>query len=132
MRIEGLIFAGLTVFFVIVATAYGVLSREPVGTTALILTSALSALISFYLLFLAGRIDPRPEDDPQADIEDGAGEYGFYSPHSWWPLPVALSAAITALGFVFGLWLVGLGAVLLLMSAVGFVFEYYRGYHIQG
>ena len=36
------------------------------------------------------------------------------------------------LGFAFGWWLIVLGAFLLLASAVGFVFEYYRGYHAEG
>ena len=59
--------------------------------------------------------------------EEGAGELGFYSPHSWWPLFLAASAAVTALGLVFGWWLVGLGLIFVLLSLGGFLFEYYRG-----
>ena len=44
------------------------------------------------------------------EIADGAGELGFYSPHSWWPLPVGFFAAITFLGIIFGWWLVIIGA----------------------
>ncbi len=39
------------------------------------------------------------------------------------------SAAITTLGVVFGWWLAGMGVVLLVLSIMGFVFEYYRGDH---
>jgi hypothetical protein len=34
---------------------------------------------------------------------------------------------VTALGLVFGWWLVGLGLILVLLSLGGFLFEYYRG-----
>ena len=132
MKVEGRIFAGLAVFFVIVAVAYGELSREVVGTTALVLSGALASAIGFYGLRLNARLGPRPEDRPDADISEGAGVFGFYSPHSWWPLPTAASAAIMTLGFAFGWWLTVLGAFMLISSAVGFVFEYYRGYHAEG
>ncbi len=58
--------------------------------------------------------------------------HGFYSPHSWWPLPTAASAATICLGFAFGWWLVVLGVFMLISCVIGFVFEYYRGYHAEG
>jgi hypothetical protein len=132
VKTEGRIFAVLCVFFVLTAVTYGVLSREVVGTTALLLSSLLALAIAFYCLRLSARMGPRPEDRLDAEINEGAGEYGFYSPHSWWPLPTAASAATAGLGFAFGWWLTALGVLCLLMSAVGFVFEYYRGYHAEG
>ena len=112
VKVEGRIFASLAAFFVLVAAVYGWLSREVIGTTALILSGALALAIGFYSLRLSARLGPRPEDRPDAEISEGAGEYGFYSPHSWWPLPTAASAAIMMLGFAFGWWLTVLGAVL--------------------
>ena len=132
MKAEGTLFAILAVFFVFIAAIYGILSHEVIGTTALILTSGLSIIIAFYALVTHHRIGDRPEDLGDSEIADAAGEYGFYSPHSWWPLPVAGSAALVMLGIAFGWWLVVIGVVFLLMSAVGFVFEYYRGYHAEG
>jgi hypothetical protein len=132
MKVEGLIFALMAAFFAIVATTYGLLSHEVVGTTALVLSGGLALAIGFYLLRLSSRFGPRPEDRQDAEISDQAGEFGFYSPHSWWPMPTAASAAIMCLGFAFGWWLTVLGLFLLISSAVGFVFEYYRGYHVEG
>ena len=43
----------------------------------------------FYLWWTARKLDDRPEDDPAAPISAAEGEYGFFSPHSWWPLPLA-------------------------------------------
>lgn len=127
MKIEGLFFAAGAVFFGALAVIYWVFSSDPTGTTALSLTTGLSFLIGYYLLFTAHRIDPRPEDDQQAEISEGAGELGFFSPHSWWPLPVGAFGAITFLGVIFGWWLILIGAAGLAFSTVGLVFEYYRG-----
>jgi heme A synthase len=127
MKFEGKMFAGIAVFLLIVTPVYWFWSKEPAGTTALALTFGLAFLIGFYLLFTARRIDPRPEDDEHAEIADGAGELGFYSPHSWMPLAVAGSAALVTLGVIFGWWLVYLTVPLLFLASIGWVFEYYRG-----
>ena len=127
MKVEGLLFAAGTVFFAISGVVYWMMSEEPAGTAALAFTAALSFLIGYYLLFTGRRIDPRPEDRLDAEIPDGAGELGFFSPHSWWPLPLAAFAAMAFLGIVVGWWLFIIGAIGGGLSVVGLVFEYYRG-----
>ena len=127
MKVEGWLFAAGFFFFAISAVIYGVLAEEPVGTVALAFTAGLAFLVGYYLLFTARRIDPRPEDSKTAEIVDGAGELGFYSPHSWWPLAVAGSAAITFLGVAIGWWLFIIGAGAAVLAVIGLVFEYYRG-----
>ncbi len=127
MRMEGVIFTILTVFFIIVTPIYWYLSHDPTGTTALVLTFGLSALVSFYLLYTSRKVYPRPEDRLDGEIEEMAGEYGFFSPHSWWPLACAGSAAVVVLGLVFAWWLFIIGVALGAMAVVGLIFEYYRG-----
>lgn len=127
MKVEGWLFAAGFIFFSISAVIYGLLAEEPVGTVALAFTAGLAFLIGYYLLFTARRIDPRPEDSLTAEIDEGAGELGFYSPHSWWPLPVAFFAAVSFVGIVFGWWLFIIGAIGGGLSVIGLVFEYYRG-----
>ena len=127
MKVEGWLFAAGFFFFAIAAVIYGLLAEEPVGTVALAFTAGLSFLIGYYLLFTARRIDPRPEDSRTAEIVEGAGELGFYSPHSWWPLAVAGSAAICFLGVAVGWWLFIIGAGAAVLAVIGLVFEYYRG-----
>jgi hypothetical protein len=127
MKVEGRIFGFLCIFLALSTVVYGILSREWAGTTALAMSTGLSFLIGYYVLFTGRRIDERPEDNPEGEVADGAGEVGFFSPHSWWPLATAASAAIVALGLVFAWWMVALGAILLTASIIGFVFEYYRG-----
>jgi hypothetical protein len=87
----------------------------------------LAFLTGFYILFTGRRLPPRPEDNPQAEISEGTGELGFFSPHSWWPLITGLSSAVAALGAAVGWWLFLIGMLFVLLSAIGFVFEYYRG-----
>jgi hypothetical protein len=45
----------------------------------------------------------------------------------WWPLAVGFSTFVVSLGLIFAVWLLIMGVVLLLLSLVGLVFEYYRG-----
>ena len=40
---------------------------------------------------------------------------------------MAGSAAVIGLGFVFAAWIVVMGVMLLMLSLIGFIFEYYRG-----
>ena len=127
MKVEGWLFAAGFFFFAIAAVIYGLLAEEPVGTVALAFTAGLAFLVGYYLLFTARRIDPRPEDSKTAEIVDGAGELGFYSPHSWWPLAVAGAAAISFLGVAVGWWLFIIGAGVAVLAVIGLVFEYYRG-----
>lgn len=127
MKIEGLLFAGGAAFYAVIATVYWVITKEIVGSTALALTGALAFLVGFYVLYTSRRVGVRPEDDPHAEIEDADPDYGFFSPHSWWPLAVAGSTGVVILGLIFAVWMVILGVGLLMAALVGFVFEYYRG-----
>ena len=65
-----------------------------------------------------------PQDNPLGEIADGAGELGFFSPHSWWPLPVAFSAIVAGMGLIIGWWLFAIGAGALIVSVLGLVMEY--------
>ena len=131
MKVESLIFSIGAVFFAPIGVIYGIVTdwKEPVGTTAILLTAGLALLIGFYLYVTSRRIDPRPEDDPLGEIAQGAGELGSFAPYSWWPLWVASASAITFTGLAVGWWLVLIGVPLILLSTVGWVFEFYRGDH---
>ncbi len=127
MKIEGLLFGLAFIFYTIIAGIYWYVSGDEVGTTALALTGALAFLVSFYALYTSKRVYPRPEDRLDAEIEEADPEYGFYSPHSWWPLAVALSTVAVVLGLIFAVWLIVLGVAALLLALIGWLFEYYRG-----
>jgi hypothetical protein len=128
VKVEALIFNLITVFCVVAAVVYGVWSREPIGTTALALSAGLTSLVGGFFWFVSRRIDARPEDRKDAEIADGAGELGFFSPGSYWPFGLALSAAVMGLALAFWYpWLVLIAAVALLLTIGGLLFEYYVG-----
>jgi uncharacterized membrane protein HdeD (DUF308 family) len=127
MRIEGLLFVMGFVFYSVVAAIYWYLSRDEIGTTALALTGALAFLIAFYTLYTSKRVYPRPEDRLTAEIDEADPEYGFFSPHSWWPLVVGFSTMLIVFGLIFAVWLIVLGVSVLIVGLVGWLFEYYRG-----
>src|SRR5919108_2732854 len=127
MKVESRIFEIVTAFFFLAAIVYTVLAREPVGIAALFLTGGLSLIVGTYFRFVARRLDqPRPEDNAEAEVSDGAGDVGFFSPGSYWPIAVAASAALcgVALAF-FHVWLLVIGGVILLLAVGGLVFEYH-------
>ena len=129
MKVEGKLFAYLTPFYLIVMLVYGFWSKDVAGIMLLSFTTLMAGLVGFYVLHTARRVFPRPEDRKDGDIDEADSDYGFYSPHSWWPLPVAASSAFIVLGIVFAAWMVAFGVVCLMLSLVGFLFEYYRGDH---
>lgn len=114
-------------FYAFLAGIYWYFSRDEVGTTALALTGALAFLISFYALYTSKRVYPRPEDRLDAEVDEADPEYGFYSPHSWWPLAVGVSVLALVFGLIFAVWLIVLGVAALMFAVIGWLFEYYRG-----
>jgi hypothetical protein len=146
MRANSNLFWILTAFFVLADGLYIVwnlleyqnttIAAQPpphpvewVGAVALGLCALLSALIAFYVgATHRAQGGELPEDRLDADIDDGDPEIGFFSPWSWWPMTLALGAAIFFLGFAVGIWLCFIGAPIAIIAIIGWYYEYYRGY----
>jgi cytochrome c oxidase subunit IV len=128
VKVEALIFNLIAVFCIAAAVVYGFWAQEPVGTTALVLSGGLTSLIGGFFWFVSRRIDARPEDRKDAEIADGAGELGFFSPGSYWPFGLALSAGLMGLALAFyHPWLIAIAGAALLCTIGGLLFEYYVG-----
>ena len=120
----------LVPFFAVVTAVYAFFSDfEPVGSLGLLLLAGLNGMIAWYLRRTAMTIDARPEDDPDGEIAQGAGEQGVYAPWSWWPIVLAGATAIGFLGLAAGWWIFGIGLGLAVIALVGWVFEFSRGIH---
>lgn len=101
---------------------------EWAGTVAIALSGILSAFIAFYLgMVHKNQGGELPEDREDAVIDDGDPELGYFSPWSWWPILFAAAAAVVFTGLAVGIWLMFIGVPLLLITLVGWVYEYYRG-----
>ena len=129
MRAEAWIFGALAIFFVPVTPVYYLMSGDPTGTAALIMTFLLCLMIAGYFGLVARRIPRRPEDRKEGEIAEGAGELGFFPPQSKWPLFVSLTFVLVVLGPVFGWWLMFLGFAFGAYTLTGLVYEFYRGDH---
>jgi hypothetical protein len=130
VKVESYLFLGCAAFFGGADVVYWYFSHDPTGTTALALAVALAFLTGFYLAFTGRRLPvARPEDTHEGEIDEGVGELGFFSPHSWWPLFLGLSGGFAAMGLAIGWWMFLIGALAIVLSTIGFVFEYYRGHY---
>jgi hypothetical protein len=119
------LFTGLAVFYVFMTIVYWYVGGEAVGITGMLLAACLAGMVGFYVWFTQKRIGKlMPSDNLTAEIADGAGELGFYSPHSWWPLPVALAATAMGLGLIIGWWLTVIAVTALFFGIIGWVTEY--------
>ena len=102
---------------------------EWVGTVTLLFTAFMSVMIAFYVDRVhRAQGGELPEDVLTADIDDGDPEIGEFSPWSWWPLVLALSASLGILGLAVGTFLLPIGLAVFVVAIVGWVYEYYRGY----
>ncbi|MEV0095752.1 cytochrome c oxidase subunit 4 [Streptomyces sp. NPDC050738] len=127
MKVQGKMFLWLSFFILAMAVVYGVWSKEAAGTTALFMAFGLSVMIGFYLAFTARRMDASAQDNKDADVADDAGELGFFAPHSWQPLSLAVGGALAFLAVAMGWWLLYFSAPLIMVGLFGWVFEFYRG-----
>ncbi len=134
MKSEARIFLGVAIFCWLAAIGYGIWSNlyqghiEVVGVAALVLSGGLLGISGSFFYFVSRRIDPRPEDRADAEIAEMAGDLGFFSPGSYWPVAVAGSAAVIGMGLAFAqLWLVIVGVLVLMFTVGGLLFEYYLG-----
>jgi 1,4-dihydroxy-2-naphthoate octaprenyltransferase len=134
MKVEARIFLAIAAFLWAVSIMYGIWTDqtqghvEVAGLAALILSGGLLFIAGSFFWFVSRRIDPRPEDRPDADIAEGAGELGFFSPGSYWPLGLALAATLAGVGLAFmQIWLVFVAIIGILGAVGGMLFEYYTG-----
>jgi hypothetical protein len=125
MKVEGYLFSFFTVFFTIGGLVYWFTSKDPTGTAALGISAGMSTLIGAYMLVSAKRTGPRPSDLPEAEVADGAGELGHFSPGSYWPFFIAIFVFLFMLGAVFGEWLAILSAIGAFATLMGLLFEHY-------
>jgi cytochrome c oxidase subunit IV len=138
VKIEARVFLLVAGFFWLAALGYGIWTGlpnsfshgkvEPVGVAALILSGGLLGIPGSFFLFVSRRIDPRPEDRSDAEIAEAAGDLGFFSPGSYWPVTLAGAAAVIGLGLALvQIWLVAVGVAFLMFAVGGLLFEYYGG-----
>jgi hypothetical protein len=131
VKIEANLFILMGVFLAPVGIVYGLMTHwdEPLGFLGIFLLVGLSEMIGIYFWYTGRRVGARPEDRLDAEIHEGAGEQGHFSPWSWWPLVLGISCATGFLGLALGWWIVFIAGGFAIVGLVGWVYEYSRGDH---
>jgi hypothetical protein len=138
MKSEARIFLTVAVFCWVAAIGYGIWTSlpnsfshgnlEPVGVASLILSGGLLGIPGGFFWFVSRRIDPRPEDRADAEIAEMAGDVGFFSPGSYWPIGIAGAATMIGIALAFEqVWLIIVAVIGLMFAVGGLLFEYYIG-----
>lgn len=122
----------LGVFCVVVGAVYGYLTgfEELVGFPALLAVAVMSFMLAAYLWLVDRSTGAMlPEDREDGEIVEMSGDYGAFSPWSWWPLLLGMGCAIFVLALAVGWWIIGLSVPVLVLGLFGLIFEHSRGDH---
>ena len=135
MRVNINVLWVLAAFFLLADVAYSVWALitygrvEWVGTIGIGLGSLMAVFIGFYLnRSFRAQGGELPEDRLDASIDDGDPELGHFSPWSWWPLMLGITAGLAFLGLSVGVWIFYIALAFFIVSIIGWVYEYYRGF----
>ncbi len=123
MKTSIVFWAYVAAFGLVVGTIYWFVSYEQAGTALLLFMGFCGMTIGGYL-FLKARRTNLPEDDPAGDHADAGGEpIGHFSARSLWPILMGLGIATGIEGFIYGRWLLVIGALLFGWATIGLMQE---------
>ena len=105
MKVEAKILLSLGLFFGIMCAVYWRWSIENAGGVMMFAGMLLCFLPGSYYFWWSRRMKERPEDNPNATQEEGAGFVGTFPGSSIWPFVLGMGAFFTVLSLVFGIWL---------------------------
>ncbi len=116
--IQARMFTGIGAFLFLISIVYGFISKEPAGTTMLVLAGGLATLTAAYL----GLHKPPPDVGVDQSAEPADGGIGVpWFPHaSIWPFAVGVGAVLVANGILLGLWMLLPAGLVLSGAIIGF------------
>ncbi|MEI8127003.1 MAG: cytochrome c oxidase subunit 4 [Actinomycetota bacterium] len=119
MKIEARILLLLGLFFGAMCAVYWTWSLENAGGFMMFAAMLLGFLPGGYYWWWSRRMPERPEDNPNANPEDGAGVIGTFPGSSIFPFTLGMGAFMTVLAMVFGTWLLVPGLALVVWALLG-------------
>ncbi|HST73073.1 MULTISPECIES: cytochrome c oxidase subunit 4 [Kocuria] len=132
MKLSINLFVLLGVFCLLAGVVYAFLSdfTDLVGFPALLGVGLMSLMLAVYLWLVDRNTGGMlPEDKLDGEIVESAGEYGHFSPWSWWPLLIGVGCALAVLAMAIDWWMLMLALPVVAIALVGLVFEHSRGEH---
>jgi len=124
MTLLSRIFTGLGAFLIVMGIVYGLVTGEYEGTTEMLTVAGGGLLIGVYLTRAVQRA--RAAVAAQAAGAGPAGEEEPHVPPTIWPLVFAVSTIGIVLGAVGPRWVLAAGAVVLVVSLVGWSLDVRR------
>ncbi len=105
--------AGLTVFYVLIGGLYWIVDGDPAGASLLLMTTGLGGLIAGWIWhWRRHHAHPRPADRVDADSEDETGVVGVFPTASLRPLALGVGISAATLGVVLGSWMLLAGVAI--------------------
>ena len=133
MKFEYKLITGAAIFLAVLYLVYWFLSYEDTGSVELLFAASAYVMLGgfLFLQWRRRRGHLRPEDDNEADLDDGEGEIAFFPSASIWPAGIALGAILTSIGLIWGMWYLALGIPIMLGAIIGFSVEAEAGFDAQ-
>ncbi len=109
MRVETLLWGGVTVYFAVIGFAYLLTGGDAAGVTLLLTASAFGGLIAGWTWDWGRSHGERIEDQGDTDAGDLTGVVGVYPTASLRPLALAIGIAAMVVGVPLGSWMSMIG-----------------------
>jgi hypothetical protein len=109
VRLEAILWTGVTVYFVVIGLIYLLVGGNAAGVALLLMATGLGGLVAGWTWDWTRRHDERVEDRAEVDASDLTGIVGVYPTASLRPIALALGVTAMMLGVPLGSWMSMIG-----------------------
>jgi hypothetical protein len=117
VRLEAILWTGVTVYFTAIGLIYWLVSVDPVGVTVLLMATGLGGLVAGWTWDWSRRHDDRIVDRADTDASDRTGIVGVYPTASLRPVALAVGVTAVFVGIPLGSWM-SMGGLAIVASQV--------------
>lgn len=109
MRLEAILWTGVTVYFAAIGLVYLSVGGDATGVALLLIATGLGGLVAGWTWHWTRRHDERVEDRADVDAIDHTGVVGVYPTASLRPIALAAGTTAVLVGVAIGSWLSMIG-----------------------
>lgn len=109
MRVEAILWTGVTLYFVVIGVIYLLVGGDTTGVSLLLMATGLGGLVAGWTWDWSRTHDDRVEDRADVDASDLTGIVGVYPTASLRPLALAIGTTAMVLGIPLGSWMSMIG-----------------------
>jgi hypothetical protein len=109
MRLEAILWTGVTVYYVVIGAIYWIVGGDPVGVAVLLMATGLGGLVAGWTWDWSRTHGTRVEDQAGTDAADRLGIVGVYPTASLRPFALAVGVTALVAGIPIGSWLSMIG-----------------------